>query len=61
MFKFALAVGIVLQWLTGPTVESALGFAFALTRTAMLTLAAWMALEAARALLRVIDTLDDRA
>lgn len=60
MFKFAVVVGITIEWLTGPTVGSAADFAFAVTRTTMAALAAWMVLEALRAIVRVIESLDDR-
>jgi hypothetical protein len=61
MLKFAVALGITIEWLTGPAVGSAVGFAFAALRTAMATLAAWMVLEALRAVVRAIEALDDRA
>jgi hypothetical protein len=60
MLKFALAIGICFEWLTGPAVGSVAEFGQAATRTVMATLAAWMVLEALRAVLRVIDTLDER-
>jgi hypothetical protein len=61
MLKFALALGICFEWLTGPAVDSAVGFAFAVMRALMATLLAWMILESLRAVLRVVQTLDDRA
>jgi hypothetical protein len=61
MFKFALALGICAEWLTGPGVSSAASFGFAATRTLMATLAAWMVLETLRAIVRAVQTLDDRA
>jgi hypothetical protein len=61
MFKFALALGIVAEWITGPVVASGPGFGLAATRALMATLAAWMALEALRALVRAVQTLDDGA
>lgn len=61
MFKFALALGIIAEWITGPVVASAPSFGMAVTRTFMATLVAWMALEAARAVVRAVQTLDDRA
>jgi len=61
MFKFALALGIVAEWITGPVVASAPGFGLAVTRGLMATLVAWMALEALRALVRAVQTLDDGA
>jgi hypothetical protein len=61
MFKFALALGIIAEWITGPVVASAPSFGLAVARTFMATLVAWMALEAARAVVRAVQTLDDRA
>ena len=61
MFKFALALGIVAEWLIGPVVASAPAFGMATARTLMATLAAWMLLEACRAVVRAVETLDDRA
>jgi hypothetical protein len=61
MLKFALALGIVAEWITGPVIASAPAFGLAATRAFMATLVAWMALEAARAVLRAVQTLDDRA
>lgn len=61
MFKFALAAGIVAEWLYGPAVESMMGFGFASLRALMATLAAWMVLEALRALVDAVMMLDDRA
>ncbi len=61
MFKFALALGIVAEWMTGPVVASAPAFGMAAARALMATLVAWMVLEALRALVRAVDTLDDRA
>lgn len=59
MFKFALALGIIFQWLTGPDVTSLPAFGTAAARSFMATLVAWMALEAMRALVRAVQTLDD--
>jgi hypothetical protein len=61
MFKFAFALGIVAEWVTGPVIASAPAFAMAAARTLMAALVAWMALEALRALVRAVQTLDDRA
>ena len=61
MLKFAFALGICFEWLTGPVVDSAVGLAFAVMRALMATLLAWMILETLRAVLRVVQTLDDRA
>lgn len=61
MFKFAFALGIAIEWVTGPAVTSALGLSMAAARALMATLAAWMVLEAMRALVRAVQTLDDQA
>lgn len=61
MLKFAFAIGICFEWLTGPAVTSAAAFGLAATRTWMATLLAWMILEALAAVVRVVATLDDRA
>jgi hypothetical protein len=61
MFKFALALGIVAEWITGPVVASVPAFGLAASRALMATLVAWMALEALRAVVRAVQTLDDRA
>ena len=61
MFKFAFALGIVAEWMTGPVIASGPAFGMAASRALMATLVAWMVLEALRALVRAVDTLDDRA
>lgn len=61
MFKFAFALGIIAEWVTGPVVTSAPAFGLAATRALMATLLAWMALEMVRAVVRAVETLDDRA
>lgn len=63
MFKFALAAGIVFEWLFGPAVESiaGFGFGFAALRALMAGLLAWMVLEATYLLVRAVMSLDDRA
>jgi hypothetical protein len=60
VFKFAIAAGISVEWLLGPTVESWLGFGSASLRTLMATAAAWMIFEAGRAAISAVMTLDDR-
>jgi hypothetical protein len=60
VFKFALAAGIVIEWLFGPAVESIAGFGFAALRALMAGLLAWMVLELANLLVRAVMTLDDR-
>jgi len=59
MLKFALALGIVAEWLLGPPVHSAPAIGGAVLRALMFTLLAWMILETARLLLRAVQTLDD--
>lgn len=59
MFKFAFAIGIIVEWLTGPVVGSPAAFGMAAARAFMLTLAAWMVLETMRAIVRAVQTLDD--
>jgi hypothetical protein len=61
MFKFAFALGIVAEWVTGPVIASAPAFGMAASRTLIATLLAWMALEAVRTVVRAVQTLDDRA
>jgi hypothetical protein len=61
MFKFAFALGVIAEWITGPVVSSGPAFGMAATRALMATLVAWMALEALRAVVRAVQTLDDRA
>jgi len=61
MFKFAFALGIVAEWMTGPVIASAPSFGAAAARALMATLVAWMVLEGLRALVRAVETLDDRA
>ena len=60
MFKFAFALGIIVEWVTGPMVASPAAFGLAAARALMATLVAWMALEAMRAVVRAVQTLDDR-
>jgi hypothetical protein len=61
MFKFAFALGIVVEWMTGPVVSSGPAFGMAATRALMATLLAWMVLEGLRAVVRAVQTLDDQA
>lgn len=61
VFKFAIAAGISVEWLLGPTVESWLGFGFASLRALMATVAAWMIFEAGRALVGAVMALEDKA
>jgi hypothetical protein len=59
MLKFALALGIVAEWLFGPTVHSLPALGAASLRALMFTLLAWMILETSRMLVRAVQTLDD--
>lgn len=61
MFKFALAAGIVAEWLLGPPVESLLGLGLASLRALTGVLLAWMVLEAIRVLIMAVMTLEDKA
>lgn len=61
MFKFAFALGIVAEWVTGPVIASAPAFGLAASRAFIATLVAWMILEGLRTLVRAVQTLDDRA
>lgn len=61
MFKFAFALGIVAEWVTGPAVTSAAALGTASIRAFMATLLAWMALESLRAVVRAVQALDDKA
>jgi len=61
MFKFAFALGVVAEWVTGPVVSSGQAFGMAASRAFVATLIAWMALEGVRTLVRAVQTLDDRA
>lgn len=58
MFKFALALGIVAEWLTGPAVYSLPAIGSACLRALMFTLLAWMLLEVCRLLVAAVMTLD---
>jgi hypothetical protein len=58
MLKFAFAIGISLEWLTGPAVQSAPALGHAALRAWMLALAAWIALEFVRMVVRAVQTLD---
>jgi hypothetical protein len=60
MFKFAFALGIVAEWIAGPVIASAPAFGMAASRAFIATLLAWIALEALRAVVRAVQTLDDR-
>lgn len=59
MLKFALALGIVAEWLLGPTVHSLPALGASSLRALMFTLLAWMILETSRMLVRAVQTLDD--
>lgn len=59
MLKFALAIGIAVEWLFGPTVHSLVGIGAASLRALMFTLLAWMILETCRLLVQAVMSLDD--
>ena len=61
MLKFALAAGIVYEWLLGGSISSVQSLAFATIRTLCATLLAWMALEFARTLFLAAMSLDHRS
>jgi hypothetical protein len=61
MLKYAFALAIVAEWVTGPTIASVASLATVSIRAVMATLLAWMVLEGLRAVLRAVQTLDDRA
>lgn len=60
MFKFALAAGIVFEWIFGASIFSIQSLGFAALRTVCATLLAWMALEGVRVLFLAAMSLDDR-
>jgi hypothetical protein len=60
MKKFALAAGIVAEWVLGPSVDSALGLGHAALRAFIATVLAWMVLEALRAVYRTVMSYDDK-
>jgi hypothetical protein len=59
MLKFALALGIVAEWLLGAPVHTLPALGGATLRALLFTLLAWMILETARLLVRAVQTLDD--
>lgn len=59
MFKFAFAIGIVLEWVLGPALHSLHAFGYAALRAVVFMLLAWMVLEAVRMMVRAVDTLED--
>jgi len=60
MLKFAIAAGIVHEWLFGATVSNLTSLEFAAIRTLCATLLAWMVLESARTLFLAAMSLDNR-
>jgi hypothetical protein len=60
MLKFAIAAGIVYEWLFGATVSSLASLEFTAIRTLCATLLAWMVLESARTLFLAAMSLDNR-
>ena len=61
MFKFAFILGIAIEWLLGPTVNTVESLGFAALRSFMFMLLAWTLLEATRLLVRAVLSLEDRA
>jgi len=60
MLKFALAAGIVYEWLFGPAVSNVASLEFAAIRALCATLLAWMVLLSARTLFLAAMSLDNR-
>jgi hypothetical protein len=60
MLKFALAAGIVYEWLFGASVFGLPSLQSAALRTVCATLLAWMVLEACRVLFMAAMSLDGR-
>jgi len=60
MFKFALAAGIVFEWLYGASIGNVQSLVFATLRTLCATLLAWMVLESVRVLFLAAMSLDNR-
>lgn len=60
MLKFALAAGIVYEWLLGAAVSSIQSLEFAAIRTLCASLLAWMVLESVRVLFLAAMSLDSR-
>ncbi len=58
MLKFALIFGIAAEWLTGPAAASMADFGRASLRATMAMLLAWIVLEALRALVSAVQSLD---
>jgi hypothetical protein len=58
MLKFALALGISAEWLTGPAAYTLPAIGQASLRALLFTLLAWMMLEGCRVLLHAVMTLD---
>jgi hypothetical protein len=59
MLKFALAAGIVYEWLFGATILSLPSLEFAVLRALCATLLAWMILETGRVLFLAAMSLDN--
>jgi len=60
MLKFAVAAGIVYQWVFGPSVSGVQSLEFAAIRTICASLLAWMVLESVRVLFSAAMKLDNR-
>jgi hypothetical protein len=58
MLKFALALGISAEWLTGPAAHTLPAIGQACFRALLFTLLAWMILEGCRVLVHAVMTLD---
>jgi hypothetical protein len=59
MFKFAVALAVVYEWLAGPAVQSVRGLGLLTLHTVCATLLAWMILEGWRTLYLGAMSLDD--
>jgi hypothetical protein len=59
MFKFAIAAGIVFEWVFGASIFTLQSFGYAALRTICATLLAWMVLEGMRVLFLAAMSLDD--
>jgi hypothetical protein len=60
MIKFGVCAGICFEWVSGAPVNSLHSLGSASIRALMAALLAWMALEAAQAVWRVVMMLDSR-
>jgi hypothetical protein len=60
MLKFAFAAGTAAEWLLGPSVDSALGLAYASAHVVMGTILGWLVLETLRAVGRTVMSYDNK-